>query len=163
MGKAQNKLQDNRPESSLEDIDKALEKLEKAKKDLEDEIEAAKRELLNLPFEQLGKKQEQTKIETDRLAEDMEKSEGENQANQGQPTPGKKNVQQAVLTAPGPNSRPMTSSTRSSHTSAALRPDSITAASSSRSSTEVTRRIVPPNWMNWPRGSAKHSSAELEK
>jgi len=97
MGKAQNKLQDNKPESSLEDMDKALDKLEKAKKDVEDEMEKARRELLKLPFEQLAKKQEATKIETDKLAEDMEKSEGEAQGeNKGQPTPGKQPVQQAV-------------------------------------------------------------------
>ena len=96
MGKAAGKLQDNKPESSLEDMDKAIEKLEAAKKEIEDKIEEAKRELLKLPFEQLNRKQEQTKIETDKLAEEMEKSESEPGEGQGKPTPGKQNVQQSV-------------------------------------------------------------------
>ena len=96
MGKAAGKLQDNKPESSLEDMDRAIEKLEAAKKEIEDKIEEAKRELLKLPFEQLNRKQEQTKIETDKLAEEMEKSESEPGEGQGKPTPGKQNVQQSV-------------------------------------------------------------------
>ena len=51
-------------------MENAIEKLEKAKKDIEDQIDEAKRDLLKLPFEQLAKTQEQTKIETDKLAED---------------------------------------------------------------------------------------------
>lgn len=96
MGAAQNKLSDNHPESSIEDMDKAIKKLEKAIKEIEEEIEKMKRELLKLPFEELAKKQEATKVDTDRLAEDMEKSEDDPGAGQGQPTPGKQPVQQAV-------------------------------------------------------------------
>jgi len=97
MGSAQSKLQDNKPESSLEDIEKALKKLDKAKKDLENQIEEANRELQKLPFEQLAKNQEETRIETDNLAKEMEKSESEGQE-QGnkKSTPGKQSVQQAV-------------------------------------------------------------------
>lgn len=96
MGAAQSKLSDNHPESSIEDMDKAIKKLEKAIKEIEDEIKKLNRELLKLPFEDLAKKQEATKVDTDRLAEDMEKSEADPGANQGQPTPGKQPVQQAV-------------------------------------------------------------------
>ena len=95
MGKAENKLKDNRPESSLEDMEKAIAKLEDAQKSVEKKLEELKRELLKLPFDQLAKKQEQTKIETDQLAEDMEKSES-GEDGQGQPTPGRQAVQQAV-------------------------------------------------------------------
>ena len=95
MGKAENKLKDNRPESSLEDMEKAIAKLEDAQKSAEKKLEELKRELLKLPFDQLAKKQEQTKIETDQLAEDMEKSES-GEDGQGQPTPGRQAVQQAV-------------------------------------------------------------------
>ena len=95
MGGAQNKLQENKPESSLEDMEKALAKLEDAQKSVEKELEELARELLKLPFDQLAKKQEQTKIETDKLAEDMEKSEG-GENSDGQPTPGRQAVQQAV-------------------------------------------------------------------
>ncbi|MCA8957800.1 MAG: hypothetical protein KDC87_17120 [Planctomycetes bacterium] len=98
MGKAQNKLQDNKPESSLEDMEKAIKKLEKAKDEVEKALDEAKRELLKLPFEQLSKKQDQTKVETDNLSKDMEKSESDGNKdgeNKG-PTPGKQNVQQAV-------------------------------------------------------------------
>ena len=96
MGKAQQKLGQNQPERSLEDMYKALRKLAEAKQALEDMEEAARRELLALPFEQQAKKQVVTKIDTDKLAEDMEKA---GEAKDGQPkkqTPGTDNVQQAV-------------------------------------------------------------------
>jgi chromosome segregation ATPase len=98
MGNAQNKLQDQQPEGSLEHMDKAIDKLEAAKKDLEDMAEDARRRLQSLPFEQLAKTQEQTRIDTDRLAQDMEKSEqpGDDSGQGSKPTPGKDNVQQAV-------------------------------------------------------------------
>ncbi|MHC4920139.1 MAG: hypothetical protein ACYTKC_11125 [Planctomycetota bacterium] len=97
MGDAQSKLQDQQPESSLEDMDKAIDKLEDAKKDLDEMAEEARRKLQSLPFEQQAKNQDQTRIDTDRLAKDMEKSEQEGDGAEGsKPTPGKDNVQQAV-------------------------------------------------------------------
>ena len=56
----------------------------------------AKRELLKLPFEQLAKQQEKTQQATDTLAKDMEKAEQSDQSSEGEPTPGKNKVQQAV-------------------------------------------------------------------
>jgi hypothetical protein len=97
MGKAQSKLEDNKPESSLEDMEEALKKLEKAEKDLANQIDEAKRELQKLPFEKLANEQEKTKVDTDNLAKEMEKSEaGEEGKGPGKPTPGKQSVQQAV-------------------------------------------------------------------
>ena len=97
MGKAQSKLEDNKPESSLEDMEEALKKLEKAEKDLANQIDEAKRELQKLPFEKLANQQEKTKVDTDNLAKEMEKSETEEEGKgPGKPTPGKQSVQQAV-------------------------------------------------------------------
>ncbi len=98
MGDAQAKLQDQQPEGSLEDMDKAIDKLEEAKDDLEEMAEEARRKLQSLPFEQQAKKQDLTRIDTDRLAQDMEKSEqeGDGGGDGAKPTPGKDNVQQAV-------------------------------------------------------------------
>ena len=95
MGKAQEKLGDNKPESSLEDMDRALRKLEEAKKALAELSEEAKRELLKLPMEQQASKQEETRVDTDKLAQEMEQngSEGEPSAEKA---PGAENVQQAV-------------------------------------------------------------------
>jgi hypothetical protein len=97
MGKAQQKLQQNKPERSLEDMDEAMRKLQQTVQQLEQMSEEAKRQLLELPFEQQIRAQEQTRIDTDRLAEDMEGDDAKS-AEEGQPqqTPGKKNVQQAV-------------------------------------------------------------------
>ena len=96
MAKAQKQLGDKKPEPSLKDQDQAIEQLKNTKKQLEDMAEEARRELLKLPFEQLLKKQDQTKHETDTLAKDMEKSEENGDNGEGKPTPGRKNVQQAV-------------------------------------------------------------------
>lgn len=96
MGDAQKKLQQNQPESSLEDMEKAIKELEDAKKDLKKELEDAKRELQKLPFEKLANKQLETKVETDNLSKEMEKSEGDGEGGAGKPTPGKQQVQQAV-------------------------------------------------------------------
>jgi hypothetical protein len=53
--------------------------------------------LQKLPFEKLANQQEKTKVETDNLAKEMEKSEaGEEGKGPGKPTPGKQSVQQAV-------------------------------------------------------------------
>lgn len=93
MGQAQEKLQANKPESSLENQDKAIEKLQEALGDLEKLSEEARRRLLQIPFEQQIRAQEQTKVDTDKLAEDMQAGE---KGEAGKPTPGKKNVQQAV-------------------------------------------------------------------
>ncbi|HEU4419756.1 MAG TPA: hypothetical protein VFT55_12530 [Planctomycetota bacterium] len=96
MGQAQKQLGDNKPESSLKDQDQAIEQLQKTAAELEAMAEEARRELLKLPFEQQAKKQEQTQHATDTLSKDMEKSEQDGENGEGQPTPGKKRVQQAV-------------------------------------------------------------------
>ncbi len=93
MGQSQEKLQANKPESSLEDQDKAIKKLEEALGDLEKLSEEARRRLLQIPFEQQIRAQEQTRVDTDKLAEDMQAGE---KGDASKPTPGKKNVQQAV-------------------------------------------------------------------
>lgn len=93
MGQSQQKLEANKPESSLEDQNKAIEKLKEALGDLEKLSEEARRRLLQIPFDQQIKAQEQTRVDTDKLAEDMEASE---KGESGKPTPGKKNVQQTV-------------------------------------------------------------------
>lgn len=95
MGKAQQKLGQNKPENSLQDMDQALQKLKEAKQAIEQMSEEARRQLLQLPFELQAKKQESTRIDTDKLAQDMEQSE---QAENGESkrTPGRQNVQQAV-------------------------------------------------------------------
>ena len=96
MGEAQEQLGDNQPESSLKDMDHAIEALEKTMKELEAMEEDARRELLKLPFDQQAKKQDDTKHATDTLSKDMEKAEEGDEEGEGQPTPGKKRVQQAV-------------------------------------------------------------------
>lgn len=97
MGQAQQKLGDNQPESSLKDQDQAIQKLEQAIKELEKAAEEARRELEKLPFEQQAKAQEQTQVDTDTLAKDMEQAEQADESGQPpQPTPGRKSVQQAV-------------------------------------------------------------------
>lgn len=93
MGQSQQKLEANKPESSLEDQDKALEKLKEALGDLDKLSEEARRRLLQIPFEQQIKAQEQTQSATDKLADDMQAGE---KGDDAKPTPGKKNVQQAV-------------------------------------------------------------------
>jgi hypothetical protein len=95
MGKAQQKLQANKPEHSIEDMDKALDKLKEAKKALDQLAEETMRELLQLPFEQQIRAQEQTRIDTDKLAKDMEEA-GKKAEGEKKETPGQENVQQAV-------------------------------------------------------------------
>ncbi len=94
MGQAQQKLGQNKPERSLEDMDQALRALEQTAADLERMAEAARRELLAMPFEEQAKAQETTRIDTDRLAQEMEESESK--TGDDQPTPGTDNVKQAV-------------------------------------------------------------------
>ncbi|MEY3161286.1 MAG: hypothetical protein RIT25_1277 [Planctomycetota bacterium] len=97
MGQAQQQLGDNKPESSLKDQDQAIEQLQKAQAELDKLAEEAKRELLKLPFDQQAKKQDQTQGETDKLAKEMEKDEAGDESGEGaKPTPGRKQVQQAV-------------------------------------------------------------------
>jgi hypothetical protein len=96
MGGAESKLQQNKPESSLQDMDKAIDDLSEAKKTLEEMRAEAQRQLLELPFDEQAKAQENTRIDTDKLAQDMEaasKPEGEEAP---KPVPGQQNVQQAV-------------------------------------------------------------------
>ena len=96
MGKAQEQLGDKKPEPSLKDQDQAVEALKRTIDELDAMAEEAKRELLKLPFDEMAKKQEQTKQATDTLAKDMEKAEKGDENGEGEPTPGKNKVQQAV-------------------------------------------------------------------
>ncbi len=97
MGQAQEKLQKNQPERSLEDMDRAKAKLQESLNELEKLSEDAKRRLMQLPYDQQSKAQERTKVSTDKLAQDME-SDDKKGDSEGKPqqTPGKRNVQQAV-------------------------------------------------------------------
>lgn len=96
MGKAQQQLGDKQPEAALKDQDQAIEALKQTMKELDQMAEEAERELLKLPFEQLAKQQEKTQQATDTLAKDMEEAEQSDQSSEGEPTPGKNKVQQAV-------------------------------------------------------------------
>ena len=96
MGKAREQLGDKQPESALKDQDQAIEALKQTMKELDEMADEAKRELLKLPFEQLAKQQEKTQQATDTLAKDMEAAEQSDQSSEGEPTPGKNKVQQAV-------------------------------------------------------------------
>lgn len=98
MGKAQQKLQQNKPEHSLQDMDEAMRKLAETAQRLDQMSEEARRKLLELPFDQQIRAQEQTKIDTDHVAQDMESDDQKSQEKGEGPqqTPGKKNVQQAV-------------------------------------------------------------------
>ncbi len=95
MQKAQNKLKDNQPERSLEDMDKAIKELEESKAELEKLADEARRRLQQIPFDQQARNQTETRIDTDKLAQDMEASE-QGDEGEGQPAPGKQNIQQAV-------------------------------------------------------------------
>ncbi len=96
MQQASSQLQENKPEPSLQDQDRAIESLQRAQKELERMADEAKRELEKLPFDEQAKKQEDTKSATDTLASKMEKAEQEGEQSDGEPTPGRKSVQQAV-------------------------------------------------------------------
>lgn len=96
MGKAGEKLGANKPEPSLKDQDHAIENLKKTVAELDDMIDEARRELDKLPFDEQARRQEATKHATDTLSKDMEKAEEGDEGGEGQPTPGKKRVQQAV-------------------------------------------------------------------
>lgn len=71
-------------------LDEALERLEALQ-------EEARRKLMQLPFDQQAKAQENTRLETDKLAQEMEEDERK-ASEQGKPkgTPGRQNVQQAI-------------------------------------------------------------------
>ena len=96
MGKAQEQLGQKKPEDALKDQDQAVDALKKTIDQLDDMAEEARRELLKLPFEQQAKNQEKTQNATDTLAKDMEKAEQGDENGEGEPTPGKNKVQQAV-------------------------------------------------------------------
>lgn len=96
MGKAQDQLGEKKPEPALKDQDQAMEALKQAIDELDEMAEDAQRELLKLPFDEQAKKQENTQKATDTLAKDMEKAEKGDEAGEGEPTPGKQKVQQAV-------------------------------------------------------------------
>ena len=73
-----------------------MEALKKTIEELDAMAEDAARELQKLPFDELAKKQEKTQHATDTLAKDMEKAEEGSEKGEGEPTPGKQKVQQAV-------------------------------------------------------------------
>ncbi|MCA8974517.1 MAG: hypothetical protein KDC98_07330, partial [Planctomycetes bacterium] len=70
--------------------------LQQTLQELEAMAEEARRGLLKLLFDEQAKKQDDTKHATDTLSKDMEKAEEAGEDGDGQPTPGKKRVQQAV-------------------------------------------------------------------
>ncbi|MCA8963311.1 MAG: hypothetical protein H6838_02745 [Planctomycetes bacterium] len=95
MGKAAESLGQQKSEPALKDQDQAMEGLKQSIKDLEEMAEKARRELEKLPFDEQAKRQEQTQHATDTLSQDMEKAE-QKDGESGEPTPGRKKVQQAV-------------------------------------------------------------------
>ncbi len=96
MQRAQQQLDQQKPEPSLKDQDQAIESLQRTQKELERMAEETRRELDKLPFDEQAKKQDDTKKATDTLAQKMEKAEQEQQSEDGEPVPGRKSVQQAV-------------------------------------------------------------------
>ena len=96
MSKAQQQLDQKYAEPSLKDQDQAIEQLKSTVKELEAMADQARRELEKLPFDQQAKRQDDTQHATDTLAQKMEKSEQDGENQDGQPTPGRKSVQQAV-------------------------------------------------------------------
>jgi len=96
MGKAESALGEKKPESALKDQDQAMEALKKTIEELDAMAKEAARELLKLPFDEMAKQQEKTQSATDTLAKDMEKAEQGDEKTEGEPTPGKQKVQQAV-------------------------------------------------------------------
>jgi chromosome segregation ATPase len=96
MQQAQQQLGDRKPEPSLKDQDQAIEQLKSTVQQLEAMAEEARRELQKLPFELQAKNQEQTEHATDTLAQKMEQAEQQGEDGAGEPTPGRRNVQQAV-------------------------------------------------------------------
>lgn len=94
MAKAEKKLADMTPEPAVRDQDKAIEDLETAAKELKNLADAAARELLKLPLEQLSKKQEDLKHATDTLSKEMEAEEAKRPGKP--PPPGKTKVQQSI-------------------------------------------------------------------
>jgi len=96
MADSQQKLQSAQQQQAVQDMQKALDALAEAKKKLDALSEEAQKELLKLPFEQQAKKQEVTQVDTDKLAQDMDKGEQPDQSGEKQPTPGKQNIQNAV-------------------------------------------------------------------
>ncbi len=94
MQQAKGQLEQQRAEPSLKDQDQAIAELRSTTKRLEEMADEARRELEKLPFDQQARRQEDTKNATDTLAQQMEQAEQE--AEDGEPTPGRKSVQQAV-------------------------------------------------------------------
>lgn len=95
MGKAAENLGEKKSEPALKDQDQATEALKQTIEDLEEMADKARRELEKLPFDEQAKRQEQTEHATDTLSQDMEKGE-QKDGEAGEPTPGRKKVQQAV-------------------------------------------------------------------
>jgi hypothetical protein len=96
MQQAGQQLGQNKPEPSLKDQDQAIDKLKSTLQELEQLAEDARRELERLPFDMQARKQLETHHATDTLAQKMEKAEQDGDDGEGQPTPGRKSVQQAV-------------------------------------------------------------------
>jgi hypothetical protein len=96
MGKAQESLGANQPERSLQDMDESLRQLDAAKQALDEMMEAARRELLALPFEQQAAAQTTTQVDTERLAEEMRSAGASRGEKRTEEAPGAQNVAQAV-------------------------------------------------------------------
>jgi myosin heavy subunit len=100
MQRAQARMGAKAPEAALDDQESAVDELKRTEKALKKMEEEAQRKLLSLPFEQFSKKQLETMKKTDDLAKDMDKAEeaakGEDENGEGDPVPGKKNVELAV-------------------------------------------------------------------
>ena len=96
MGKAEEQLGAQQAEAALKDQDEAIAALDQTMKQLDAMAAAARRELMKLSFDQLAERQGQTEQATDALAKDMEQAEQSDQGGEGEPTPGKSKVQQAV-------------------------------------------------------------------
>jgi hypothetical protein len=95
MASAQEHLSQDKPERSLQDMDRAILQLRAAQTKLDELMREAGRRLLALPFEQQAREQENTLVDTDHVARDMEEHD-KGRGEVAKPTPGKRNVQQAV-------------------------------------------------------------------
>jgi hypothetical protein len=95
MQQAEVKLADRYPEGSLPDQDEAIQRLERAIARLDEMSEEARRKLQSLPFDAQARAQELTRVETERLADEMKAAEQGGKTS-AEPTPGRQDLEQAV-------------------------------------------------------------------
>ena len=100
MQRAEARMGAKAPEAALDDQESSVDELKKTDEALKKMEEDAQRKLRSLPFEQFSKKQLETMKKTDDLAKDMDKAEeagkGDGENGEGEPVPGKKNIELAV-------------------------------------------------------------------